>query len=45
VHADVTIVDNNGQHQRKQMFYVRMNNGTRSTDDDTEIEKYIASRW
>lgn len=45
VHADVTVVDRNGQHQKKRVFYVRMNNGTRSIDDDAEIERYIADRW
>ena len=45
VHAEVTTVDKNGQHQKKRLFYVRMNNGTRSIDDESEIEKYIAGRW
>jgi type I restriction enzyme R subunit len=45
VHATVTVVDKQGQHQKQQHFYVRMNNGTRSIDDATEVEKYIASRW
>jgi metal-dependent HD superfamily phosphatase/phosphodiesterase len=39
VHADVTIVDKAGQHQKKRVFYVRMNNGTRAIDDEAEIEK------
>ena len=45
VHADVTLVDKNGQHQRQRAFYVRMNNGTRAIDDEAEVEKYIANRW
>ena len=45
VHATVTVVDKQGQHQKKRMFYVRMNNGTRAIDDEAEIEKYIANRW
>ncbi len=45
VHADVTVVDKNGQHHKKQMFYVRMNNGTRVIDDAAEVEKYVATRW
>ena len=43
--ATVTIVDKQGLHQKQQMFYVRMNNGTRAIDDDAEVEKFIASRW
>lgn len=27
------------------MFSVRLNNGTRSIDDDAEVEKYIGQRW
>ncbi len=38
-------VDKNGQHQKKRLFYVRMNNRTRSIDGESEIEKYIAIRW
>ncbi len=45
VHAQVTLVDNAGQHEKTRLFYVRMNNGTRAVDDDAEIEKYIAHRW
>jgi predicted HTH transcriptional regulator len=45
VHADVTTIDKAGQHQKKRVFYVRMNNGTRAIDDEAEIEKFIASRW
>lgn len=45
VHAAVTIIDKQGQHQKEQVFYVRMNNGTRSIDDETEVQKYIAGRW
>ena len=45
VHATVTVVDKHGQHQKKQAFYVRMSNGTRSIEDEAEIQKYISSRW
>ena len=45
VHAEVTIVEKQGQHRKKRVFYVRMNNGTRPIDDEAEVEKYIASRW
>lgn len=45
VRATVTSIDGNGQHQRKQRFYVRMGNGTREVTDESEIEKYIAGRW
>ena len=43
VHATVTIIDKQGQHQKKQVFYARMNNSTRSIE--TEVQKYIAGRW
>ena len=45
VHAEVSVVDKNGQHLKKRLFYVRMNNGTRSIEDQAEVEKYIATRW
>ena len=45
VHAEVTVVDKQGQHAKKRVFYVRLNNGTRSVDDETEVEKYLAGRW
>ncbi len=45
VHATVTVVDKQTQHQKKQVFYVRMNNGTSSIDDEAEVQKYIAGRW
>ena len=45
VHAEVTIVDKQGQHAKKRIFYVRMNNGTRAIDNEAEVEKYIAGRW
>jgi type I restriction enzyme, R subunit len=45
VYAEVTTVDKHDQHQKKRLFYVRMNNGTRSIDDESEIEKYIGGRW
>lgn len=39
------MLDKTGQHQKKQSFYIRLNNATRAIDDETEVEKYIASRW
>lgn len=30
---------------KKTSFFVRLNNGTRSIDDEVEREKYIATRW
>jgi len=45
VPATVTVVDKQGQHHKEQRFYVRLNNGTRSIDDDAEMQKYVASRW
>jgi predicted nucleotidyltransferase len=45
VHAHVTAIDRQGQHQKVSKFFVRMNNGTRSIDDTSEVERYIAPRW
>jgi type I restriction enzyme R subunit len=45
VDATITTIDTNGQHAKKTLFYVRMNNTTRSIDDPDEKQKYIASRW
>jgi hypothetical protein len=45
VHAEVTTIDKAGQHQKKRVFCVRMNNGTRSIDEESEVEKYVATRW
>jgi type I restriction enzyme, R subunit len=44
VEATVT-VDNNGQFEKKTIFYVRVANGTRPITDPEERQKYIASRW
>jgi len=27
------------------VFYIRLNNGTRAIEDDLEVERYIAQRW
>lgn len=45
VHAEVTIIDGKGQHQRARRFYVRLGNGTRQITDEAEIERYVAQRW
>ena len=37
-------VDNKGQVEKKTAFYVRVANGTKELDD-TEKQKYVASRW
>ena len=44
VDATVTVVDKQGQHNRKTAFYVRVGNGTKELDD-TERAKYSAGRW
>jgi type I restriction enzyme R subunit len=43
--ADVTIADRQGQFSKKQLFYVRLNNATRSIEDERERQRYIAQRW
>jgi type I restriction enzyme R subunit len=43
--ADVTIADRQGQFSKKQLFFVRLNNATRSIEDERERERYIAQRW
>jgi len=45
VRAKVTIVDAQGQHQKSERFFVRLNNGTRAIDDPAEVERSIASHW
>jgi hypothetical protein len=30
---------------KKKAFFIRLNNGTRSIDDDVEIQRYIHQRW
>ena len=48
VHADVTTVEKNGQHQKKQIFYVRMNNGTtghRRRSRDREVHREPVEQW
>jgi type I restriction enzyme R subunit len=44
VDATVTIVDKQGQHNKKTMFYVRVGNGTKDLDEQ-EKAKYVAGRW
>jgi hypothetical protein len=29
----------------KESFFIRLNNGTRAIDDDTEVQRYVAQRW
>ncbi|MGI8773404.1 MAG: hypothetical protein ACR2KQ_00115 [Actinomycetota bacterium] len=43
VDAEVT-VDKKGQLEKKTAFYIRLNNGTVELDE-TEKQKYIATRW
>lgn len=45
VHATVTTVAKDGQHEKKRRFYVRQGNGTREIAEEDEIQKYIAGRW
>ena len=33
------------QFDRKRIFYIRLNNGTRAVEDEKERERYIAQRW
>jgi type I restriction enzyme R subunit len=43
VDAEVT-VDNKGRLEKKNAFYIRLNNGTVELDDQ-EKQKYVATRW
>jgi type I restriction-modification system DNA methylase subunit len=43
--AEVTAANNQGQFAKKEHFYVRLNNATRSIEDEKERERYIAQRW
>lgn len=45
VEAEVTVVDKQGQFGKKHVFYIRLNNGTRAVEDQTERERYVAQRW
>ncbi|MGD9571966.1 MAG: RNA-binding domain-containing protein [Thermoleophilia bacterium] len=45
VHATVTTVAKDGNHEKKSRFYVRMGNGTREISDEAEVQKFIAGRW
>ena len=44
VEADVTVADGR-QLGKRRHFSVRLNNGTRAVEDQTERERYIAQRW
>ena len=45
VEAEVTVAEQQGQFARKQLFYIRLNNGTRAIEDDRQRERYMAQRW
>jgi type I restriction enzyme R subunit len=45
VDAEVMVADKQGQFTKKQVFYVRLNNGTRSISEEKERQRYIAQRW
>ena len=45
VTAKVLEVDRKGQQRTSAVFYVRLNTGTRSIADATEVEKYVSRRW
>jgi hypothetical protein len=38
-------VDDRGQFSKKQVFLVRLNNGTRAIIEDRERQRYISQRW
>jgi len=39
------VIDHKGQMEKKTAFYVRVGNGTREITDETERQRYVASRW
>ena len=45
VTATVLEVDRKGQQGKSDVFYVRLNTGTRPVNDRSEVEKYVARRW
>lgn len=45
VEAEITTVDDRGQFSKKQVFFVRLNNGTRAITEDRERQWYISQRW
>jgi len=45
VEAEVTVADKQGQFDKKRVFYIRLNNGTRAIEDEREQERYVAQRW
>ena len=34
-----------GGLEKKQLFFIRLNNATRAIEDEQEIERYISQRW
>ncbi len=45
VTAKVLEIDRKGQQHTTDVFYVRLNTGTRPVNDSSEVEKYVARRW
>jgi hypothetical protein len=45
VDADFVTVDDHGQFSKSQVFFVRLNNGTRAIREERERERYVAQRW
>jgi type I restriction enzyme R subunit len=45
VEAEVTVVDERGQHRRERRFFIRLNNATRAIEDERDRQRYIAQRW
>jgi transcription initiation factor TFIIIB Brf1 subunit/transcription initiation factor TFIIB len=45
VTAKVLEVDRKGQQRTSDVFYVRLNTGTRPVNDRSEVEKYVARHW
>jgi type I restriction enzyme R subunit len=45
IDAEVTVADEHGQFAKKRAFFIRLNNGTRSIEDEAERERYVAQRW
>ena len=45
VWAEVTVAEARGQLAKKQTFFFRYNNGTRSIEAEVEVQRDIAQRW
>jgi hypothetical protein len=45
VEAETTVADEQGRLAKKRLFYVRLNNATRSIEDERERQRFIAQRW